>query len=349
MGLSIPPQCPVLPPGQPTPAHTRAAGWSTERAGLMLPRAFSFALPSPPCPSVSGGKRTEKIPNSHSKQMKSPRFSVPTDSTVPRSAPPGDIRSCHRIPPSPRSPAPRPGRYLLPQRLEGGADGVDAGPLPGVGQQPPRLLQGFDLRRDAGSLARPRARGGGGRRRRRLRAGGGGGRRRRRRGGEGAGGGGGSERGGSARFPSGRRSRGRRRRSGGCAEPRPPPAQHFELHAETFAAVFASQPPQPPELGGGTEARPGLAFGQRRAPHGAGQCAVALSARPAAPLPVLPPPPPPPRSSRRRRPSAPARPRRAAEPRLAPCVRPCVRQSVRGSLQPASPRRQPARRADERL
>lgn len=38
------------------------------------------------------------------------------------------------------------GTHLLPQSLKCSADGVDARSLPGIGQQPPGLLDGFDLR-----------------------------------------------------------------------------------------------------------------------------------------------------------------------------------------------------------
>lgn len=45
--------------------------------------------------------------------------------------------------------------HLLPERLEGCADGVHPRPLPGVGQEPPGLLQGFDLRGGGGRFAWP--------------------------------------------------------------------------------------------------------------------------------------------------------------------------------------------------
>lgn len=53
-------------------------------------------------------------------------------------------------------------RHLLPERLEGCADGVHPRPLPGVSQEPPGLLQGFDLGGGGSRFSRsfPRRRGG---------------------------------------------------------------------------------------------------------------------------------------------------------------------------------------------
>lgn len=45
--------------------------------------------------------------------------------------------------------------YLFSERLEGCADGVHSGPLAGIRQQPPCLLNGFDLRGDSRSLPQP--------------------------------------------------------------------------------------------------------------------------------------------------------------------------------------------------
>lgn len=38
-----------------------------------------------------------------------------------------------------------PGLDLLPQSFKCSADGVDSGPFPGIGQEPPGLLDSFDL------------------------------------------------------------------------------------------------------------------------------------------------------------------------------------------------------------
>ncbi len=44
---------------------------------------------------------------------------------------------------------------LLPEGLEGSTDGVDAGPLSGISEEPPRLLDGFYLWETSKSIITP--------------------------------------------------------------------------------------------------------------------------------------------------------------------------------------------------